>query len=904
MATVSLQTVFDEARRAIETGAADKAIGIAQHILVHFPRMIEGSRLLGEAYLNAGQPEHAAAAFEQVLRADPENVAAYYGLGLAQQSLDQRSSAITAFERALEIQPNLSDLRTQLMRLYAEAPGGNGQFRLSRAGLGRLYARGGMFGQAVDEFRAVLDNEPDRDDVQVALAEALWRDGQEDEATDFCRDVLERRTELLKPTLLLGYMLFAAGQPEGETLWRRAASQDGSMTMAGSLFDILPPIRIEEPILPQFDEAEWRAQQAQQAVAVPVPAAVTVNSSDDDFFAGSWLSETGTSTPSTSARTYDTLDPANAPAHADNGDDDLLASLLGFSEVASIESPSHNLDDANVQPFALDDWNLHDNGTSQNQQAQLPASLDDIALPDPTPTAHTNDVHGVQPFSFDDWALDDEPAAAQVPTPQSEPELPDIKAFSWENDDVGTSVKPFSFDDDSTTSQAKPFTLDDDTPTSEVKPFSFDANSAVDDVQPFSLDDEPDFGSEPFAFDSGEHTPTPASPQTPSASLGAVQPFSLDDWGMDDADSPNGLLTSDQAQNRDGAANEFGDFKPFSLDELSLDALDVESPEALSGPSFATDDQDVDKAGFSWEEPTWRSQSHESASGPNSEGDSIFAKLMRNRPAEQPSAASLTSDDTSFDDDSADFFSVDDEPLRVDAQTSGAESATLEPHDPEAVDIDQLGIAATTNTNTALPEPSQVFNLDDLDIFGGTTTSDHISTTSAASAEQPVDNEGDDFSFDPLEVDVPTFALDDTRAATLSSNSDTTLPFSLSELGLSDDALELLDDQPEIADDVVDQGISSQTSPFSFDEFDLDNSLLALDQSDSSAQNIITDGDASSSMSEFDLNDVDLEQFDSIRASAAVTNNAEQIPSMTPFSLSELGLNDDEIAALSLDDTP
>lgn len=273
MATVSLQTVFDDARRAIETGAADKAIGIAQHVLVHFPRMIEASRLLGEAYLNAGQPEQAAAAFAQVLDADPENVAAYYGRGLALQSMEQRPAAIMAFERALEIQPNLADLRTQLMRLYAETPGSAGQFRLSRAGLGRLYARGGMFTQAIDEFRAVLDVEPNRDDVKVALAEALWRDGQEDEATDYCRDVLDQQPELLKPTVLLGYMLFAAGQPEGEALWRRAAEQDATMALPRTLFDILPPIRIEEPVVPEFDEAEWRAKQARRAATPPAPPA-------------------------------------------------------------------------------------------------------------------------------------------------------------------------------------------------------------------------------------------------------------------------------------------------------------------------------------------------------------------------------------------------------------------------------------------------------------------------------------------------------------------------------------------------------------------------------------------------------------------------------------------------------
>src|SRR3712207_8584498 len=115
MADVSLQSIFDEARRALDSSDADEAIGIARHILQHAPEVIEGHRLLGEAYLNASQAEQAVAAFEAVLRADPENIAAYYGLGLAEQSLDRPVEAIRAFERALEIQPNLAELRAQLL---------------------------------------------------------------------------------------------------------------------------------------------------------------------------------------------------------------------------------------------------------------------------------------------------------------------------------------------------------------------------------------------------------------------------------------------------------------------------------------------------------------------------------------------------------------------------------------------------------------------------------------------------------------------------------------------------------------------------------------------------------------------------------------------------------------------
>ncbi|MDQ5850983.1 MAG: tetratricopeptide repeat protein, partial [Chloroflexota bacterium] len=336
MADVALQSIFDEARRALDSGDADLAIGIVQHVLRYAPDVIEAHRLLGEAYLNAGQSEQAVAAFEAVLRADPENIAAYYGLGLAQQGLDRRMEAIHAFERALEIQPNLADLRTQLLQLYAETPGSAGQFRLSRSGLGRLYARGQMYAQAIDEFRAVLENEPDRDDVRVALAETLWRDGQEDEAADWCREIIRRQPELHKPTVILGYLQLAAGQPEGEALWRRAARQDPALQTAYGLFDILPPVQIAEPVIPAFDERTWREEQTRPLVEPPVEAVRVAVPSEDDITA-----------PRQESMQAPVASPPQPRATAVLSDDDLLASLLGLdgeetteSELAPLQQPA------------------------------------------------------------------------------------------------------------------------------------------------------------------------------------------------------------------------------------------------------------------------------------------------------------------------------------------------------------------------------------------------------------------------------------------------------------------------------------------------------------------------------------------------------------------------------------
>jgi Tfp pilus assembly protein PilF len=85
----------------------------------------------------------------------------------------------------------MPELRSQLLRLYTDVWGNEGAtLRLSRPGLARLYAKGHMLPQAIQEFRSVIDDQPDRLDAWVGLAESLWRDNQIDAAAEVCEQIL------------------------------------------------------------------------------------------------------------------------------------------------------------------------------------------------------------------------------------------------------------------------------------------------------------------------------------------------------------------------------------------------------------------------------------------------------------------------------------------------------------------------------------------------------------------------------------------------------------------------------------------------------------------------------------------------------------------------------------------
>lgn len=973
MSTVSLQSVFDTARQAIETGSADKAVGIAQHVLAHYPRAIEADRLLGEAYLNAGDPEQAAAAFERVLDADPENIAAYYGLGLARQSLDQRHEAIEAFEHALEIQPNLADLRAQLMRLYSETPGATGQIRLSRAGLGRLYARGGMHSQAIDEFRAVLDNDPQRTDVQVALAETLWRDGQEDEAADYCRDILAQHPDLLKPTVLLGYIQIASGQPEGEQLWQRAAEQDASLTIARSLFDIMPPIRVEEPVLPAFDEAEWRAQQArrstQQPVAAPVPA---VGGGDDDLFADSWLSSAGSASTGSVA--------------ASDTDDDLLASLLGFADEPMAPAAQPTQEEHAVEPFSFDDWDTT-SGTQTPGYPQQATTIDDFSLDDQPTFAQPDQIDDVKPFSFDEMESARTYTAPETPESSVKPFSFDdfgfdepVKPTAAQTDDLG--VKPFSFDDfDEPEAPVTPASSTTDTQMSGIEPFSFEdetgqafgtSQQATSDIKPFSLDDD-DFGVEPFSF--GEDTAPSAPQQSGQEPEPDVRPFSLDDWSLDDTNVPG------------ASASQSGDLdtlQPFSLDDLSLDALDHETSPLAGLEDSNEEDSSTGTGGFKWQEPAWRSQQAQPRPEEPQSDDSIFAKLMRSRSSTSDTAAGEETPGTQQDEPS--FFSIDDETLRVDDDSLLADLPThQQPADLRSDALDRADSTAQLATN----QPTDVFSLGAIeqgdDVFSWEQGDQPASSEEAAtpfslselglddmpelSFDEPRSTEEapstQPFSLEDLDdQELPTFAMpssgdepilpfsleEEDQPAPLAASADQAIeqpvtpstneemsnepkPFSLDELGLSDEELgwlqgtadNITDESASEAEATGDQ-IGAEPSPFSLAELGLtDDEISALDLQDGGETESSTSGVAPSGQPDnqsFDMGSIvssdttDEEDLfaawnrDDQETEATTTSGPEprsDEPDLSPFSLADLGLTDDEIAQIEqspFDTTP
>ena len=783
MASMSLQSAYDQARQSLESNDLDRAIGLAQHILDTYPDNLEAYRILGETHLANRQLDRAQESFERVLRSDPENIPAHVGLGITSERQNHLDRAIAEFELALEIKPDMTEIRSQLLRLYTEGWGSeNAQLRLSRAGLARLYAKGHMLPQAISEFRQVIAEQPQRFDAKVALAETLWRDGQEEEAIDQCREILAERPESLKANLLLGYLLMSSGRPEGERFWEAASRMDPYQSVARMLFDPLPDHAPAEPMLDEWDEAAWRRRRAAEehetlAATRPMEAVTPVGTPTEagPVFASSWLDQepTAPAFPAPPAQPSTSMDM-----------DDFLASLLSLDRPAPAEaSPAPEPAPAPPAPAAEPDM--------------TPFSLADLGLSD-------DEIAGLN-------NLDAAPAAEAAPAPPAPAAEPDMTPFSLA--DLGLS-------DD----EIAGLNNLDASPAAEAAPAP-PAPAAEPDMTPFSLadlglsDDEIAGLNNLDAASGRPAAPTP--PETPADELPLdLQPFSIDeiDFGGE------------------ARADDFGGL-PSALQPFSLE--DTPPPAA---PPAAADDAALDETGgeprgFSWQQAAQKPEPgfiRPMAEEPPGADVSIFSKLKQQHENIEPPPPPPLPDVSITPDEHLGLFSLDDVSLRDDADTASPQAPA---HAAPAPDIDNLQdalasgqvqpfsladlglsdeeIAAMGMGETfaeaseapaeapeapgAAPEIDnlqdalaagqvQPFSLADLGLSDEEIAAMGMGDTPAETAEEPDAAPAEDFSVEPLAEAGALPGVEDDESLIVSDLK----PFSLADLGLSDEEISAL----------------------------------------------------------------------------------------------------------------
>jgi tetratricopeptide (TPR) repeat protein len=247
MANTTLREYLQKTEDAISSGQIDDAMVNCQRILSSFPDALEAQRLLGEVYLAQGQLEEAQQTFDWILVNDPENVITYCDRALTSERLSDIDTALDCYQQAYELSRGNRQIRQEFNKLSAKV--GQQEFMFSRAGLARLYMRGDLLTQAVQEWEAILSASPERLDARTGLLETYWREGAYDKVKQLATQILEEIPACIKALLLLAHATSSYDLNRSKELIQRAEVLDPELVMAHDLFSDLIASQPNDPFL-------------------------------------------------------------------------------------------------------------------------------------------------------------------------------------------------------------------------------------------------------------------------------------------------------------------------------------------------------------------------------------------------------------------------------------------------------------------------------------------------------------------------------------------------------------------------------------------------------------------------------------------------------------------------------
>ncbi len=396
MAQVTLREYLQEIEDALGSGRVDEAAKDCQHVLTQFPESLEVQRLLGEVYLAQGHTDEAQQALDWILTNDPENVIAYCDRALISERTSDFDTALDCYQQAYELSRGNRHIRQQFNMLSAKT--GQQGFMFSRAGLARLYMRGGLLPQATQEWDAVLAVSPDRLDARTGLLETYWREEMYDEAEQVALQALRDVPGCVKALLILAHITAPRDMQQAKEYVQRAQMLDPDLSMAQELFEDMMMSQPGHPFLKLLNKAPSVVETGQSANKILSPEPVfaqvpvseggvvvpdallngtsTSNSPFDWNTLDTWNSG-GTDTLTPDSRQQSASDPSLLPtwSHDTFGNNEAWT-LPEQTEQEQKSSSSQSSDD-----FQLNGWSMPpvNNGALAPEQQEASAWNDDLS---------------------------------------------------------------------------------------------------------------------------------------------------------------------------------------------------------------------------------------------------------------------------------------------------------------------------------------------------------------------------------------------------------------------------------------------------------------------------------------------------------------------------------------------
>ncbi len=220
MAEISLSAYQDELESLLREQKFDEAIAHGRHILASQPKNLRVYGQLGAALLAAGRWDEAAGVLRRALGAQPQDFQTHSRLARACQQLEDYDRAIWHAERALDQQPNDQETISLIRALYrAHRNEEIDRLQLTAGALAQQQIRGNLLSEALATLAAALESSPNRADLQLLQARALWLDGQRMDAAETALDVLERLPYAIDANRIMTELWLAEKRPSDAQIY-------------------------------------------------------------------------------------------------------------------------------------------------------------------------------------------------------------------------------------------------------------------------------------------------------------------------------------------------------------------------------------------------------------------------------------------------------------------------------------------------------------------------------------------------------------------------------------------------------------------------------------------------------------------------------------------------------------
>lgn len=363
--TQTLDGALSEVNDWTSSADYEQAIARCNELAAFYPDALRLMQTRARACELSGDMAHAVEDYRRILDITPADARAMVGLARCHADTGQHAEAIISAQQALAFLPNDPDA-VRIAGDEEQSPIGRGQLTLVRS-----WHLGGLTNRAFTAIRRMHDDAPDRTDVQVVLAEMLWRSGFNITTIELCQRILDAQPDCLNAHVILA------------TLWKHIGNTEIALLHQAAVDRLDPDFRATREWL--GDAAPYIAREAPahpQLVALPEMEQVTDHDSAGERDRSAWVDEL-----IAAASPVPPVAPDSATASAP------LVSENGKGAPVDVETAS---DSERIRPTPLE-W------TPAHNDDDMPAWLTALRTqkPKPMPPEAETDTEDTQPSERD-----------------------------------------------------------------------------------------------------------------------------------------------------------------------------------------------------------------------------------------------------------------------------------------------------------------------------------------------------------------------------------------------------------------------------------------------------------------------------------------------------------------------